>query len=294
MDDNNRRWLLIWGLILTVFNMRGDVYDDYINRYYEMAIEQQQEFGIPASITLAQGILESSAGRSTLATQGNNHFGIKCHKEWKGAAMYRDDDAPDECFRVYNTAAESYRDHSLFLKRKRYEPLFLLDITDYKGWAAGLKSCGYATDPNYAARLITIIERYGLYNYDTFSLTPDENAEFIQDILASTHRIRKNNGLYYVVALPGDTYKSLSREFGIKEKTLKKYNDAPKSGRIEEWEEIYLQPKNEEAADGEYQTTIGDGESMRTISQRYGMTLKALKALNRKAKDRPGTVLRLK
>ena len=130
----------------------------YIEQYRETAVRQQQEYGIPASITLAQGLLESGAGQSRLATEGNNHFGIKCHNTWKGDGIYMDDDEKGECFRKYGNAAESFEDHARFLKRKRYEPLFSLDVTDYKGWANGLKKCGYATDPRYASKLISIIE----------------------------------------------------------------------------------------------------------------------------------------
>lgn len=277
------------------FIARGDAYTDYIERYSPIAIEQQEEFGIPASVTLAQGILESSAGKSSLATKGNNHFGIKCHKDWKGESMLRDDDAPNECFRVYNTAEESYRDHSIFLKRERYKPLFKLDLTDYKGWAKGLRQCGYATDPNYAARLITIIERYALYNFDTSSGGIDEETlEYIIGSLSSTHPVRKANGLHYVVAFPGDTYKSIAKEFGIKEKKLKEFNDAGSKDKIKEWEEIYLEPKKDYASGTDQRVAIGEGETLRSVSQRYGIKLKALKELNKKAKDKPGTILKLR
>lgn len=276
------------------YTARADKFQEYIDNFAQLAIEQQQEFGIPASITLAQGILESGAGRSRLAKEGNNHFGIKCHKDWKGASMLQDDDAPDECFRVYNTPAESYRDHSRFLKRDRYKPLFQLDILDYKGWAAGLKQCGYATDPKYAERLVTIIERYVLYTYDTErNPLADETAAFIRDAIAMSHPVRKSHGLHYVVAVPGDTYKSLAKEFGIKENKLKSYNDASKNEVIKEWEEIYLQPKNEKSDSDIKTTTIGEGENMRSVAQKYGITLKALKNMNKKVKDEAGTVLQL-
>ena len=165
-----------------------DRYILYINTYSQMAVDQQAQFGIPASITLAQGLLESAAGRSTLAREGNNHFGIKCHKGWEGKSMLRDDDAPGECFRVYGSAAESYRDHSLFLSRERYRPLFSHDVTDYASWARGLSRCGYATDPNYASRLIAIIERYALYTYDTRAgREAEEITEFIWQQMRKTH-----------------------------------------------------------------------------------------------------------
>ena len=139
---------------------------DYIDKYKDIAMTEMVLNKIPASITLAQGILESGNGQSELATKGNNHFGIKCHSDWKGKKMYKDDDAPNECFRVYNDAAESYRDHSAFLKRDRYKDLYELKITDYKGWAKGLKAAGYATNPKYPELLIELIERYELTNLD--------------------------------------------------------------------------------------------------------------------------------
>lgn len=274
--------------------MGADVYESYIERFAEMAMEQQAEHGIPASITLAQGLLESGAGRSTLATQGNNHFGIKCHQDWQGKTMLRNDDRPNECFRVYNDPAESYKDHSIFLKRNRYSSLFDLEITDYQGWARGLSRCGYATDPNYADRLISIIERYGLSGYDRPGAgSVAETVIFIRDMLSMTHPIRKSKGLHYVVAFPGDTYSSIAKEFGIKEKKLKEYNDAGKASDIKEWEEVYLEPKHDNFDGSEKEVTIGEGEDMRSISQRYGIKLSTLKKLNKKAKDRSGTVLKL-
>ncbi|MBQ5873872.1 MAG: glucosaminidase domain-containing protein [Bacteroidales bacterium] len=138
---------------------------DYINTYTKIAIEQEKQYGIPACITLAQGILESGSGRSRLATEANNHFGIKCHNDWKGKKIYKDDDKKNECFRVYDNAEQSYIDHSLFLVgKKRYAELFQLKITDYKGWAKGLKQAGYATNPKYPQLLIDIIELYDLAN----------------------------------------------------------------------------------------------------------------------------------
>mgnify|MGYP003454868000 FL=1 len=138
---------------------------DYINTYTKIAIEQEKQYGIPACITLAQGILESGSGRSRLATEANNHFGIKCHNDWKGKKIYKDDDKKNECFRIYDNAEQSYIDHSLFLVgKKRYADLFKLKITDYKGWAKGLKQAGYATNPKYPQLLIDIIELYDLAN----------------------------------------------------------------------------------------------------------------------------------
>lgn len=144
----------------------ADVHN-YIATYSATAVQKMNEFGIPASITLAQGILESGAGTSDLARIANNHFGIKCHSDWTGKKYYKDDDKKDDCFRSYANAAQSYDDHSKFLQQNRYKSLFTLDKTDYKAWAKGLKACGYATNPQYAERLIKLIEDYELYKYDT-------------------------------------------------------------------------------------------------------------------------------
>ncbi|MBR1929180.1 MAG: glucosaminidase domain-containing protein [Paludibacteraceae bacterium] len=144
----------------------NELYRKYIEQYKKEAQNQQKKHGIPASITLAQGLLESAAGRSELATKANNHFGVKCTSDWKGESYRHDDETKQECFRKYKHAEESYEDHSLFLLRPRYKELFDLKITDYKGWAHGLKKCGYATDPGYAGKLIKIIEDYGLTQYD--------------------------------------------------------------------------------------------------------------------------------
>lgn len=271
-----------------------DRYTSYINRYSKMAVEQQQAYGIPASITLAQGLLESAAGHSTLASKGNNHFGIKCHKEWQGDFMLRDDDAPDECFRVYSNAAESFRDHSIFLSRPRYKSLYDNDITDYAAWARGLSKCGYATDPNYAARLIAIIERYALYTYDTEAgRHAEETVDFIRRQLLKTHPVRRSRGLHYVIANPGDTYSALAKEFHIDKKKLLRYNDA-QADNIREWQEVYLEPKLDCGPDGVASATIGEDETIHSIAQRYGIQLKALQALNPGAKDRPGQRLRLR
>ena len=271
-----------------------DPYHDYIAEYSGMAVEQQALHGIPASVTLAQGLLESAAGRSSLAVRGNNHFGIKCHSEWRGDTLLRNDDAANECFRSYATAAESFDDHSRFLLRKRYAPLFELPVTDYAGWAHGLRRCGYATDPNYASRLIAIIERYALYLFDTDGgRGAEENARFIREMLANSHPVRRTRGLHYVIAAPGDTYTEIAREFDIPVKTLRKYNDATRN-RIKDWEEVYLEEKHDNAPDGPDSATIGDGESIHSLAQRFGMKLAALRRLNPDVPDCPGSRLRLR
>lgn len=290
-----RLFTLLFYLAFIPAMLMADAYQDYIDRYSPLAVEQQQAYGIPASITLAQGLLESAAGRSTLATRGNNHFGIKCHSGWTGDTLLRSDDAPDECFRAYNSAAESFADHSKFLLRKRYAPLFTLDPTDWQSWAVTLRKCGYATDPNYASRLITIIERYALYLYDTEAgRRSEENTDFIRSSLLSTHKVRRSRGLHYVIALPGDDYAAIASEFGISKKKLLEYNDVRRDGEIKAWEEVYLEPKLDSAPDGQSSATIGEGESIHSVAQRFGMTVAAVRTLNPKAKDRPGTVLRLR
>lgn len=287
--------IFILSFISSIPAVASDPYEEYIDRYSSLAVEHQDEFGIPASITLAQGLLESAAGKSTLATKANNHFGIKCHKEWKGKSVKRNDDAPNECFRKYNTVEESFRDHSLFLRRSRYQKLFKLDVTDYQNWAKGLRECGYATDPNYAARLITIIERYSLYTYDTESgRNSEETVAFIHDMLVRTHPVRRSRGLHYVVATPGDTYASIAKEFNLKPKKLMKYNDAGKDHEIKAWEEVYLEEKLDDAPEGIASVTVGEGESLHSVAQRYGVKVKTIKDLNKKAKDEPGTVLKMR
>ena len=175
---------------------------DYINTYTKIAIEQEKQYGIPACITLAQGILESGSGRSRLATEANNHFGIKCHNDWKGKKIYKDDDKQNECFRVYDNAEQSYIDHSLFLVgKKRYAELFKLKITDYKGWAKGLKQAGYATNPKYPQLLIDIIELYDLANItQTYQEqeAQEENKEIIsknKEKIPQSKEIKQQNKL---------------------------------------------------------------------------------------------------
>lgn len=289
------KWILFGVVTAMGLSAFADSYSDYIGRYADMAVSQQKKHGIPASITLAQGLLESGAGRSRLASEGNNHFGIKCHTEWTGDTMILSDDRPDDCFRVYRNAAESFDDHSRFLKRKRYQSLFDLEPTDYAGWARGLKACGYATDPHYADRLITIIERYALYLYDGGNAAQArETAEFIRSQLLASHPVRRSRGLHYVVAVPGDTYSSLAKEFKLKKQRLMDYNDAQRDDALQPWEEVYLEPKLSTAPEGVSSAIIGETETLHSIAQRYGMTEQALRRLNPGAADKPGTRLKLR
>lgn len=207
--------------------------ESYINRYKNIAINEMNGTGIPASITLAQGILESGSGTSRLAIEANNHFGIKCNSDWKGASIKQDDDEKDDCFRVYKSAEESFRDHSEFLKRKRYAALFELDKNDYRGWATGLKEAGYATNPRYAELLISLIERYELNHFDVKESQKEKirrEDKVLTEIAANIPNEQKQESVKNPVAMKiyevrsGDTLSSVSRRFAISIDDLKKVN----------------------------------------------------------------------
>lgn len=192
-----------------------DIVEEYIDGYSEIAKEEMRLYKIPASITLAQGILESGAGRGELTRRGNNHFGIKCH-EWQGDKVYHDDDSSQECFRKYKDSKYSYRDHSLFLtERRRYASLFDLDPDDYEAWAKGLRAAGYATDRLYPKKLIDLIERYQLHRFD---------AEVLGKKSKSRVAVQSNNSNSYTVQ-KGDTLYSIARRFNITVENLQKYNN---------------------------------------------------------------------
>ena len=255
-------------------------YQDYFERYHEVAIEQMVMHRIPASITLAQGVLESAAGRSELAVKGNNHFGIKCNG-WTGRKTYHDDDERNECFRAYGSAYESYEDHSRFLTGSpRYQKLFQLKLTDYKGWAKGLKACGYATSPTYAKKLIQIIELYELYQYDKVKDFDKFRVNQVRrGILRQVYMFNKN---YYVLARRGDTFRTIADDVDVSYRKLAKYNERDKDDTLEEGERVWLKKKRKNAPK-EYRGrfhTVAAGESMYTISQRYGIRLKNLYKLN--------------
>ncbi|MBQ0021394.1 MAG: glucosaminidase domain-containing protein [Bacteroidales bacterium] len=292
------------------------VYQSYIDQYAGMAIDQMNRHGIPASITLAQGLLESAAGRSTLATVANNHFGIKTGGSWSGPYVLRDDDKPNERFRKYNSAAESYEDHSLFLKKARYQQLFSLRITDYKGWAHGLKACGYATSPTYAQKLIDLIELYHLDAYDTgkmgfaqnnlpVSAATKREENHISEIVAegdadffAQHPVGVNNKNYYIRVLPGDDLTTISREVGVSVRKLRRYNELPKYAPLQPGTILYLKSKRKHAdkAFKRHPHTVQNGQSMYDIAQMYGMKLKSLYKLNKLAPDyavKAGDVLRV-
>lgn len=256
------------------------------------------KFGIPASITLAQGILESASGNSFLATEANNHFGIKCHRDWKGGKVYRDDDAKNECFRSYKNPKESFKDHSLFLKnRSRYAFLFEEDLTDYKAWAKGLKKAGYATNKKYPQLLIGLIEKYELFKYDTDNSFEDKDEFTTEDYIASAQVLKSANGVKYIVASDGDTFESLANSTENKIGKLLEYNELTFEAKLKVGQKIYIQPKRKRSNRKTKTHTVKSGESMYAISQDYAIKLKYLyKRNNLKvgSQPKPGQVLELR
>ena len=282
---------LVFGTHVSLAQVRWNPdYQAYIEQYKDIAIEEMMEYHIPASITLAQGILESGAGKSYLSTHGNNHFGIKSHG-WNGRTIKHDDDKKQESFRAYNSARESYQDHSRFIaNRERYQTLFTLNPTDYVGWANGLKACGYATNPKYAQRLIGIIETYKLYEYDTMTRQANKPKEAIASNNVKTekrasyqvHDIKAFNQNYYVYARRGDSFESIGKEMGLSASALAKYNERDVREQLQEGDVIYLR-KKQKKADKRYQNyvhVVNAGESMYTISQKYGMRMANLYKIN--------------
>ena len=285
--------ILIISCLTLQAQTRNKQYENYIKKYRELAVEEMKKYHIPASITLAQGLLESGAGQSTLARKSNNHFGIKCGSDWRGKTVSHDDDARGECFRAYKHPKESYEDHSKFLAgRSRYASLFKLKITDYKGWARGLKKAGYATNPRYADQLIGIIELYELHKYD--------EKNYLKWIKKNPnpHQTYIANDLLYIVVRAGDSWKSISKEFDISQKKLRKYNDLYKGYALQVGDILYLEKKNKKADKEHIVHVLRAGESMYSVSQKYGVRLKNLYKMNKMDADDPapevGTILRLR
>lgn len=281
----------------------NSVYQEYIDQYKDLAIEEMLRYNIPASITLAQGIFESGAGRSELSVKGNNHFGIKCHG-WAGRSVYHDDDARNECFRAYDNVLQSYEDHSKFLRYNvRYNSLFTLQRTDYRGWAQGLKACGYATNPRYADKLIELIELYKLYELDkatSYDKFMAKRGGYDKPVLQgmSLHPIKIYNKNYYIIARAGDTFKGIGEEIDISYRKIAKYNERDKHDVLHAGEIIYLK-KKQKKADKAYKNRphiVKAGESMYSIAQRYGIRLKSLYKKNHLSPDyqaRVGDTLRV-
>lgn len=277
--------------------------ESYIKTYSPIAVDEMHRSGIPASITLAQGLLESGYGKSVLAVKGNNHFGIKCHSDWKGPHMNMDDDAKNECFRKYSAAAESYRDHSDFLRYKsRYAFLFDYELTDYKSWAHGLKTAGYATDPQYAQKLINIIETYDLGRFDTGAAAyvetvsdgiPESPSRLEQPeryvgkaktgtfVVSLQREILALNGVPFVYAREGETYRSIAASYDLFPRELAAFNDRKSPDtRLVPGEHVYLQRKAKTAVKGLDKHICNEGETLHDISQKYAVRLKELMKMN--------------
>ena len=280
--------------------------EEYIQTYKDIAMREMRNHKIPASITLAQGILESGAGNSTLAREAKNHFGIKCHKGWTGDTYTMDDDEKDECFRKYNNVEESFVDHSLFLtSRGRYSALFDLDITDYEGWAKGLKAAGYATNPKYAQLLIDRIELYDLTKYDQIALglmiddnqvpdiepedellelafTPENRSSFeLVDMNTSKRFIYENNGVRFAFAKEGETLEQLAQAFGVKYKDLAEYNllRHPDDMVFHSGDVVYLAKlKNRNWKVRKY--TVAEGETVRDVALRFAVKPERILRMN--------------
>lgn len=274
-------------------------YEKYIKTYADLAVQHQKKYKVPASITLAQGVLESGAGQSDLARRSNNHFGIKCHSDWRGGRVYHDDDLRGECFRKYKQVEDSYDDHSRFLaERPRYAPLFDLNIKDYKGWAKGLQKCGYATDRAYANKLIKVIEDYELYRYDSAKGNKTVSSKSTQPTKqAARYTIYKTNGLLYVYAKGNDSFEQIAESLGFSIKDIKKYNEVPEDFPLQQNDLVYLEKKKKKADKPNYDHVVQIGESMHSISQKYGIQIKSLYKINKKDKDytpEEGDVLKLR
>jgi uncharacterized FlgJ-related protein/LysM repeat protein len=299
---------LLLALMAMVFNANAQTdrkitSDEYIKTYKDIAISEMNRSGIPASISLAQGMLESDNGNSRLATKANNHFGIKCH-DWDGKEIYHDDDESDECFRKYKSAKESYIDHTDFLMNgSRYVFLFYLDQTDYKGWAKGLAEAGYATNPSYDSDLIRIIEENDLAKYDKpqkKGRKKEERAEKelaeVDQTMADTaevksdsarlkgsagtrvqqHKLLTRNRINYIIVNKGDTYISLSEELKLMPFELARYNEIERNAPLDSGQVLYIQPKRNQAS-VEFPThTVKEGQTMYQISQLYGIRLDVL------------------
>lgn len=285
----------------------NNAYNRYIEQYAGIALQNQRNFGIPASITLAQGLLESGAGQSRLATGANNHFGIKCHRAWRGSRTFHNDDRPNECFRAYDRVEDSFKDHGQFLQQPRYRSLQRLEPTDYKGWARGLQKAGYATDRGYANKLIKIIEDYQLYLIDEGNTS--RRYQYAQKSAPKREVEQKprpdtgervgyfSYGLLYILAGEDDSLSAIARDLGLSERKLTEYNDLPAGYPLEKGDIIYLEPKHKRATPPHFEHRIQVGESIHRIAQTYGIQLESLYKLNNLTPEylpMEGDILRLR
>ncbi len=329
--------LLLIGFIVSIFiggasAQSRQTRQEYINRYKHIAVDHMERYGIPASITMAQGILESDCGNSQLSQRSNNHFGIKCKSNWTGASVLHDDDAKGECFRAYGSVEQSYIDHADFLDQTpRYNTLFDLSNSDYKGWAHGLKAAGYATAPDYAEKLIKIIEdsdlqildqKHGLQKYadlhggsaipvarDSWFAdaqgggTPSEGGvdpnNFSTTINAHRgYNVYRNNGVFFVIAKRGDTFEQIAEFFDLSTRRLRSYNDLSRKAQLKMGDITYIAKKDSKWRGKDPRThTVKSGETMQSISQEYAITLKSLLRINKlttKSTIKPGQKIKLK
>ena len=288
--------LITINLVYLQGQTKSPAFEAYINKYKDLAIQLQKEFQIPASVKLAQGLLESAGGTSRLARVGNNHFGIKCKEEWRGGRMYHDDDAKNECFRTYNSDVESYLDHARFLsERIYYVSLFDLSILDYKGWSYGLQRCGYATDPYYGNKLVSLIETYGLQKYDR-AQAPEKRIP-VDDIykiqidgpglpnIRWKRRIFETNAVHYISAKADDTYEIVAFDTRMKLKRLLKYNEVTAEYKLKSGDMVFIQAKKNQASKAHKTHIVRVGDSMHSISQIYGMKMKSLYKFNKLRDD---------
>ena len=296
---------------------RDAIVISYIQKYKDLALEQERKYGVPASITLAQGIVESGAGRSRLTRMSNNHFGIKAHKAWKGPVWYAKDDDPGlSPFRKYRSDQESYEDHSKFLAREnrgRYGVLFTYNILDYRSWAHGLKKTGYATDPNYAKSLIQYIERFQLYKLNGgVKLRPTSrqsvrhikvektividipNMDVIDDSVTTEEEeayaevmklpyVDVINGVRCKRIYPGETLSLIALEYGLSIYDLIEYNEATNETSFKEGDIIYLDKKKNKYNDPEHDYIVQDGDTWHSVSQKFGVNFSYLLKKNKKS-----------
>jgi hypothetical protein len=295
----------------------------YVARYKDLAVSERKRTGVPASITLAQGMIESDFGRSTLAREGNNHFGIKCHDDWTGPTIRHHDDRRNECFRKYPRPEDSFYDHSDFLRStSRYSFLFDYDVTDYRNWAKGLKKAGYATNPDYANMLIRKIEEYQLYYYDQDqpkqtktsgkpvisqdiaeepAVADQVDKHVMKDneqvVVQPPQRIMENNRIQYIIVKDGETRDGIEKEFKLLRWELPRYNELSQDFIPVEGQLLYLQPKRDKAEPGKEVHTVNEGDTMHSISQQYGIKKSRLYEMNRMTEGEepvPGTKIWLR
>lgn len=291
--------------------------EEYVDHYKSIAVTHMERYGIPASITMAQGLLESDAGNSWLSRNSNNHFGIKCKRGWEGEKIYYDDDAKGECFRCYPSVEASYRDHAEFLdSQPRYDSPFAYSNTDYKSWARGLKGAGYATAPDYAQRLVKLIEDNQLYLLDQpdgerryaarFNSPLDANnpdewfsgqssvgqataSEGLVDpdnyrVTINAHNgynIYQTNGIYYVLAKEKDTYEQIGKNFRISARNLRKFNDVGKNIQPIAGEVVYIDRKKRRWEGNALHHIVLEGETAYSIGQSYGIRTRSIEKMNR-------------